>query len=303
MEKITSKLRFLAMIGMAMSAIFYLQSCSKSDNNNGGTPPPPLIGGYVSSDSVAAANLIAYWPFDGDANDHKGSGVATTNRVTFNTGMRGQAYQGDSGAYATLAPNSAFSSLSSYSFSVWYKLAAQPNDGDPGGIFFLSGNTNLNEMIYEIEHYAPVSGDSVRIHTGFNDLGSPAYQLFVMEAFDTFAINKWVHLVTTYDAGSSTYVVYQNGVPINNNSAFGLNASTVLYTDGTKTTPLGPLSFASDPPSNIILGTWPATLFGVSPSLGANGSFRGQLDEMRVFNRALSQQEVAGLFLNGQAGR
>jgi hypothetical protein len=161
----------------------------------------------------------------------------------------------------------------------------------------------LNELIYEIEPFHPVSNDSVKIHHGFTDLGSPAYQGFTMESFDTAAIGKWIHVVTTYDGGSSTYVVYQNGVPINNSSAFGVNTSTAMWTDGSKTTPLGNLSFASDPPKMIIIGTWPATLYGVSPSLGANGSFKGQMDELKIFNKALSQQEVAGLYLNGKAGR
>jgi len=31
--------------------------------------------------------------------------------------------------------------------------------------------------------------------------------------------------------------------------------------------------------------------------------FIGQMDELRIFNKALTQQEVSGLFLNGQANR
>ncbi len=301
MKKVSNNLALAICAAMLVSSVF--TACKKDDAPV--ITPPVLIGGYASSDSVASASLVAYFPFDGNANDTKGGKTATTSsRVTFNTGIRGQAYQGDSGAYATLTPSAAFSSLPSYSFSVWYKLAAQPKAGDPGGMFFLAGTTTLNEMIYEIESFNPKSGDSVKVHHGFTDLGSPGYKGFTMESFDTAAINKWVLLTTTYDGASSIYTIYQNGVAIGNNSAFGQNITpTPMWTDGTKTTPLGNLNFNSDPPAQIIIGTWPATLYGVSPALGVNGSFEGQMDELRIFNKALSSTEVVGLYLNGKAGR
>jgi hypothetical protein len=124
-----------------------------------------------------------------------------------------------------------------------------------------------------------------------------------MEAFDTAAIGKWVHFVMTYDGPSSTYVVWQNGTQTMNSSAWGKNLSTVLMTNNPGGVPLGNISYATDPPQTVYIGTWPPGLYGVSATLGANGSYLGKLDELRVFNRALTQQEVAGLFLNGQANR
>jgi hypothetical protein len=279
-------------------------SCSDDDDT---VAPPSPLGGYISSDSVAPNNLKSYFPFEGNANDVKGGTNGTTvGGVTFTAGRRGQAYQGIDGGYALVPASANFSNLPSYSFSIWYKITQQPVAGSPEGLFFLSGATTQNELIYEIENYSPVSGDSVRIHHGFNDLASPAWQLFVMQSFNTAAINTWNHLVTTYDATSSVYTVYQNGVAIGNQSAFssgGYITPTPMWTDGSATTPLGALGFASDPPSQIILGTWPAGLFGVSPNLGDNGSFLGQMDEIRVFNKALTSAEVNGLYLNGNAGR
>jgi hypothetical protein len=304
MKTVKSKFHLMAVSALALGALG-LGSCSKSSDNSTTPPPPELIGGYVSSDSVAAGNLVAYWPFDGNVNDTKGGQTGTATGVTYaSAGVRGQAYQGAAGAYATVTPSAAFNSLGSYSLSVWYKLAAQPADGDPAGLFFLTGTNTLNELIYEIEHYAPVSLDSTKIHHGFTNLGSPAWQNFTMEAYDTNAIGKWVNLITTYDGPSSVYIIYQDGVAIGNSSAFGSSINpTTLYTDDTKATLQGNLSWASDPPQSIILGTWPATLYGVSPTLGSNGCFEGQMDELRIFNKALTQKEAAGLYLNGLAGR
>jgi hypothetical protein len=274
--------------------------------------PIPLIGGYASSDSVAASNLIAYWPFDGDANDHKGGLTATATGITYSsTGVRGQAYQGAAGAYATYTlpqGGGPFASLGSYTVSFWYNLPAEQTF--PQGIFFLSGTSTQDELINEIEPYMPVSGDSVRIHPGFNDLASPAYQLFVPETFNTNALGTWVHFVVTYNGGTSTYICYENAVPTGASTAFSpappanpYVTPTQMWTDGTKTTPLGNLGFNSDLPVSIIIGTWPAGLFGVSPTLGSNGCYVGQMDELRVYNKALTQLEVSGLYLNGKAGR
>lgn len=267
--------------------------------------PIPLIGGYASSDSVASANLIAYWPFDGDANDHKGGLTATTaGSITYAaTGVRGQAYQGAVGAYATFVPPASFpASLGSYTVSFWYYLPTLPTSGTQG-VFFYSGATQQGEIINEIESYTPVSGDSVRIHPGFWDIGdAPNYELFVPETFNTGAIGKWVFFTVTYNGGTSVYTTYQNAVPTGANEAFSSGkyiTPNPLFTDGTMTTPLGNLGF-TDAPGSIIIGSWPDGLFGQA---SATANFVGQLDELRVFSKALTQLEVSGLYLNGQAGR
>ncbi len=268
----------------------------------------PLIGGYASSDSVAAANLIAYFPFNGNANETKGGLTPTvTGTITYTTGIRGQAYQGAEGAYATYTPGAAFTSMPSYSFSVWYQLpATDPSystvtnqDTLTQGMFFLYGTGDFL-LANEIE---PFHGDSVRVHAGFKDVASPAFQGFVPEAFNTAAIGKWVHFVATYNGGTSTYVAYQDGVAVGASEAF-TNGMFItpnpLFTDGSKTTPLGNLGWGAEVPSKVVVGSWPDGLFG---QVAAKSTFRGQLDEMRVYNKALTQLEVTGLFLNGKAGR
>src|ERR1700759_5527057 len=105
MKKVKSKFSLLMIAGIIFAAIS-IESCSKSDSGGSTTPPPPvLIGGYASSDSVAASSLIAYFPFDADANDHKGNLTATAvgSGVTFSSaGVRGNSYQGAQGSYYTL---------------------------------------------------------------------------------------------------------------------------------------------------------------------------------------------------------
>ena len=119
MKKVRSKFSLLVIAGITIATMSVV-SCSKSSS---GPPPITPIGGYVSSDSVATDALIAYWPFDGDANDHKGGLTATVSgTITYPaTGVRGMSYQGALGAYATLVPPASFpTSLTSYTISFWY---------------------------------------------------------------------------------------------------------------------------------------------------------------------------------------
>jgi hypothetical protein len=305
MKKVKSKFSLLMIVGITFAAISIV-SCSKSSSSK--PPPPTPIGGYVSSDSVAADALIAYWPFDGDANDHKGGLTATTaGTITYSaTGIRGKAYQGATGAYATYVPPASFpTSLGSYTVSFWYNLASNVDTNTTQGVFFYSGATQQGELINEFESPANknLTGDSLRIHPGFWDIGdAPNYALFVPETFNTSAIGKWVFFTVSYNGGTSTYTTYQNAVPTGANTAFTNGMYTTpdpLYTDGSKATPLGPLKF-TDAPQSIIIGSWPDGLFGQK---SATANYLGQLDELRVFKRALTQTEVSGLYLNGKANR
>ncbi len=153
MKRVKSKLNFLAIAAITVTALA-IGSCSKSSSGGGGTTPPPPV--VETSDSVEPNNLVAYWPFDGNTNDVKGNLTGTPVGVTYGTGVIGQAYQGAAGAYSTAVPGTALTGLTSYSLSVWYKLPAQPSGGpgnpnDPGGMFFLFSQKSNQDMIVETD--------------------------------------------------------------------------------------------------------------------------------------------------------
>lgn len=303
MKQITSKLTIFTSIGLSFAAAIFFGSCSKSSSK--GTTPPPLIGGYVSSDSVASANLIAYWPFDGNATEKKAGLTGTSTGVTYTAGIRGQAYQGSaSGAIQVpLTAGGPFASLQSFSISLWYNDPSQVTSPNHG-LFHMYGASDWNLFEIEFERDSTAPGDSVKVHAGFTNPGGPAYKGIVPEALLDTAVNKWVHLVMTYNGGSSTYTLYQDGVPVGVKSAWSNNlygaTPQKIWTDGTATTPMGNLNFATEVPTGLTIGAFP-------PSITAGnswaGSFPGKLDELRIYNTALSQQQVAGLYLNGLAGR
>lgn len=303
MKTVNSKMLFLAAVtGLAF---FGLQSCSKKSS---GPPPPTLIGGFASSDSVEPQALISYWPMDGNLNDTKGGANATGVNVTYVAGVRGQAYQGDSTAYASFTPTAAMTGLQSFSLSFWFYQPAQPDTSPytPQGIFFLADQGGANPLIIaEEQPYTPLAGDSVLLHAGLDFPAATQWNGWTMAAFDTAAIGKWVFFTMTYNGGTSTYTVYQDAVAISNQSAYGWNTSTELLQGPTGSTPQGNMNFTSDPPVEGTIGTWAPGVYGVDATLGSNhpSNWAGKLDEIRLFSMALTQTDIAGLYLNGLAGR
>src|SRR5580698_8216622 len=149
MKTVKSRLAFLFLMAASLGFLG-LASCSKS--SGGGGPHDTtvvLLGGYASSDSVAAANLLSYWPMDGNVNDVKGSIPGTGVNVAYVPGIRGQAYQGDTNAYASFTPSAAMAALQSFSVSVWYWQTAQPNGtpNTPQGLFFLADANGADPLI------------------------------------------------------------------------------------------------------------------------------------------------------------
>lgn len=57
-------------LAFALSLGVFVSSCSDDDNDDGVTMLPP-IGGYNSADEVAAADLTAYWPLNGNGTESK----------------------------------------------------------------------------------------------------------------------------------------------------------------------------------------------------------------------------------------
>jgi len=96
--------------------------------------------------------------------------------------------------------------------------------------------------------------------------------------------NSWQNIAMTYDAASSTFALYQGGSAVATQSAAGL----------------GDLIFPAAA-TKIVFGT---EQFQCSPSLGTAGGTQpwasyltGQMDEVRIYDKALSQSEIQALIV------
>ena len=277
-----------------------LTSCSK-DNSTPDVPLPP-IGGYSTSDSVAASNLVAYWNFDGNQKEIKSGTDATSSaNATYTSGVKGQAVKLDSG-YVFYNSIPALDGMTTFSVSAWVQV--QNNGKEPGDtidhsftsmIFQLTkpnstfGNINLGLET----SWKPASNDSLVVHGWYTDpsnglqdnrndpFGTPPVGVVIDSA------GKWINVTMTVDNSNPVNcLIYANGVNIGAYNTRGPN----VYTPMT--------------PSSVIIGAWVNNI----PSLPHTSdtwphAFVGSIDQVRVYNKALSPDEISALYQLEKAGR
>jgi hypothetical protein len=107
-------------------------------------------------------------------------------------------------------------------------------------------------------------------------------------------------MIITYDDKTSIFNVYQNSQQLGINVGGQQNVRGPILYVGSSTTPYGPLDFIGNNATAIVMGTWQwqpndPDINNTGPQSWA-GSFNGGLDEFRIYNRALTSNEVSALF-------
>jgi len=278
---------FLFSVGMT--------SCSKTDD----TPDVELpdIGGYSSSDSVAATNLVAYWNFDGNKNEIKSGTAATSSeRDTYTTGIKGQAIKLDSG-YVFYNSIPGLNGMSKFSVSSWVQVQNSQTPGYTSLIFQLTkpnstfGNINLGVETGN----RPAGNDTIKFHAWYADAGGlqdntndPFGDPPVGVVKDTSS-NHWIFVTSTYDNSDPANIqfkLYANGVSIGKYD----DRDDHTYTPGT--------------PSSVVIGGWLNNVPGQPHTSDTwPHAFVGSIDQVRVYNKTLSADEISALYQLEKAGR
>mgnify|MGYP000862442567 CR=1 FL=1 len=256
------------------AASFLLSACYKKFDPK--TYSPALnIGGFTSAKEIAPANLIGYWAFNGSYVDSV-SGIAGTNTgTTFSGGIKGQAMQGALNSYVLFNPGTSIKTMSSFTITYWVNSPA-PSTGIIGlvnlaktdafwgniNMFFENGGTNTDGKF------------RANIHNGTTDS-------WVAKDGIQNLFGVWTNLALSYNAGTSTFKLYKDGALISTNVAAGF----------------GNLSFTNI--GQIVFGcvhfqTIPSQTTGSGSQPWAS-YLTGQLDEVRIYNKALSDTEVNSL--------
>jgi hypothetical protein len=265
---------FAVLIITAASASFLLSSCYKKFDPK--TYAPPLnIGGFTSAKEIAPANLVGYWAFNGSYVDSVSGAAGTNTGTSFSGGIKGQAMQGALNSYVLFNPGNTIKTMSSFTITYWVNSPAPSTgiiglvnlaktDGFWGNInmFFENGSTNTNGKF------------RANIHNGTSDTW-----LAKDDIQNLFGV--WTNLALSYNAATSTLKLYKDGSPIASSTATGF----------------GNLAFSNI--GQIIFGT---VQFMTTPSQTTATSSQpwasyltGQLDEVRMYNKALSDVEVNSL--------
>ena len=313
MKKVTKNLSLLMAGGMVLT-ILAMSSCKKKSSD----PVLPPIGGYNNSNEVASGNLKAHWSFDGTSTEAvSATGPTTSLRATYITGIKGQALHLDSG-YLLYPASAALSTsaLGSNTVSCWIYTDNQGNGSRPTGVFALAlagaaqTDWNVGPVNMYLENGRPTSyDDTLVLHGAFatyvagNRLGGDNINDYGVRETDFKTVhgtNKWVQYILRYDGSGSFVDIYANGVLVSNaNFRF-------KYTGPLPGVPFGPIALpTAGSQTQVLVGGFPNNTTGFSASAiqGWQGLFRGSIDELRFYNKALTDAEITALYQLELAGR
>jgi Concanavalin A-like lectin/glucanases superfamily len=245
--------------------------------------PVFTINGFSATDEIKISSLVAYWPFDGSLEEEK-SGVSGENSgTTFVNGFKGQALNLNvaNKSYITFDPGSAITGLQSFTISFWVNPVFVDQNSDNGidGILGLVNLSNPAGFWGNIDWF---------VENGSNPNAAKIVAHVVSGSSETWMnvsnykglFNAWSNHTLTYDATTSKFTYYING-------SIGTTANAGWS---------GPIQFVGSGP--MVFG---AVQFQTTPSIGCCGNqpwasyLTGQLDEVRIYNTALSSDEVRAL--------
>jgi len=223
----------------------------------------------LSIPTTLTNGLIAYFPFTGNTQDASGNGNnGVLNGATLTTdrfGNANSAYNFINTGFGTLGDqiyipyNSSFN-VNNLSISLW----VNPSTINTGGAMinrYEGGYANSNSQAWQFllvnnNPYAVLDAASTTNSQNVDSLSTHSI----------IPMNTWTHLVFTFNG--STLLIYTNG-----NLTASLNQTFVLNTNSTSGISIGQSRQAN--------GNW--------------DNFNGDLDEIRVYNRVLTQTEITYL--------
>jgi starch-binding outer membrane protein, SusD/RagB family len=298
---------FIKGLSVFLFAAFVMLGCTKveKDDNFEEGAPPPVPGGYVNSSEVATSNLLAYWNFDANYNEIKSNTAASfDSNASRIAGIKGQALHLNKGfvLYPTINSLSSANAIASCTVSLWIKIA---NNGNQASEFFAlsqgpAAQTDwLTILNVAAETGRPASSQNITFHSwigtypagariggdNINDYGNVGVD------YQTVAgANKWTHYVMRWDAATENLDLYANSIRVSNNNF-------------RHRTGLGPI--VSPTPTRVLLGGFPTeiTHFPLSGNQSWQALLDGSMDELRVYNKSLSDQEISALYQLERQGR
>jgi hypothetical protein len=211
---------------------------------------------------VPTNGLVAWWPFNGNANDESGNGNhGTVNGATLTSdrnGVSGKAYSFDGiNDFISCTPNLPINSAPRSVVS-WFKTNTNYiSTSDYPNIQCINawGSSTSGTVIFP-QHIIAPSGKA------WFETGSSSNSIYSNNSVNNF---QWHQIVTTYNGAGSSIKMYIDG---------NLQDSTVNLTINTHN-----------------------SVFLIGNSPWANIPFRGLIDDVAIYNRALTQTEITALYI------
>lgn len=221
-----------------------------------------------SAPAQTTNGLVAYYPFNGNAKDSVGTtpGInGTVNDVSFTTGIKGlpnTACHFSGTSWIDVVDNPVFEFTGDYSISVWLKYTSPQNNGWNYSMVLCKGG-----------------------------YGSPGFQYFI-DCNSSGADSASV-LYRTPGSNNQLTINTNDLIKIDdgnwhNHFLIRKQDSLYLYIDGAL------ISSKLGGASGTLASTYPLR-FGANQDVTSNQNYQGDMDEVRFYNRALSDSEISGV--------
>lgn len=179
--------------------------------------------------------------------------------------------------------------LTSFTITTWFKIDELPEDGEPSRCILTKGesqiNGNANYGMYIVHDSTWDWGSGARLMCRFETASDWDYRLVSDDSLDSSYVGKFVHVACTlYGDNWKLYID-------------GQEVATSMYKGYTEISNLdGEIPSTASAP--LYIGAW----FSSSGDGIGNDEmmdfFSGIVDEVRIYNRALSEDEIKDLYIN-----
>ncbi|MEM7373005.1 MAG: LamG-like jellyroll fold domain-containing protein [Bacteroidota bacterium] len=221
------------------------------------------------------SGLVAYYPLNGDADAYIGS----SDGVVFGPALAEDRFGLSYGAYEFDGENDyidfgdapEFQFTTDYSISIWIYFDGTVQDGA-----ILQKRQNITpfamyslNMGHSPQNYVP--DDFVFFQHREDGFNASSVLKYVASPEDSLSVG-WHHIVITNE----------------------INGRATLYVDNKV------IGTSESGPGNVQISTYPLLVGGsIDPPGTPNNFFKGKMDDIRLYNRALSLGEVSDLFATG----
>lgn len=212
---------------------------------------------------IPTSGLVGYWPFTGNANDasvngHNGTAINGTTLIADRNGVPNAAYSFDGvNDYIDVPYSSALINLPTLSLSVWVNL------------------NNITPTLRRILHqWGPLGVFTLRVDNGNGNTISINVDCVTTGGYAEYAlsgsdVNGWTNIIVTYD--NVNLKLYRNGVLMQSTPTTGSTCAL------------------SATQNDLIFG-------GNSIGDPTSAFFLGKMDDIGIWNRALTTQEITTLY-------
>ncbi len=217
---------------------------------------------------IPTSGLVAYYPFNGNANDESGNNINPTYKgegITLTTDRFGNPdkayyFDGNTGSYIRMPADNL--PTNSRTISLWFNV---PDVSNRPGLLGYGGDGNCGTSLFMALNCSGSAQYWTQGHCGFNQAGY---------SYETAPVDRWVHWVLTING--SEQKIYIDGQLKSTSNTF--SGSTAV---AGKDLSLGVITYVN--------GLAPYTDFNV-------GYLKGKLDEIRIYSSALSDKQVKELY-------